>query len=126
MLLTVLVHPANQADSQVAPFVLKALRGNMPRLKRIYADIDIWPQKSPQQFSEDTILDTDEFFSATDAWGRPSQWFFASEPGHPILYFTMVKILSNILDLPDITKLKPVFCDGSGRPKVGLSNGVEQ
>ncbi len=38
LLLAVLVHPANEADSQKAPHVLQRLVGKMPRLQRIYAD----------------------------------------------------------------------------------------
>lgn len=38
LVLAVLVHSAQLHDSQVAPFVLRRLRGRMPRLRRIYAD----------------------------------------------------------------------------------------
>ncbi len=38
LLLAVVVHPANEHDSQAAPSVLKQLLGKVPRLKVIFAD----------------------------------------------------------------------------------------
>jgi putative transposase len=38
LLLAVVVHPANEHDSQTAPSVLKQLLGKVPRLKVIFAD----------------------------------------------------------------------------------------
>lgn len=38
LILAVLVHPAGEADSQIAPHVLKRLVGRVPRLRVIFAD----------------------------------------------------------------------------------------
>jgi hypothetical protein len=75
----------------------------------IYSDIDNWPMK---KFGEDTILPDDEAFFFTDAGLRPSQWFQAMEPNHPIAYFTILEILTRVLAMPNMVQIKPVFLTG--------------
>jgi hypothetical protein len=75
----------------------------------IYSDIDTWPTEN---FGESTIRPDDESFFVSDAWRRPSHWFQAMEPNHPIAYFTMLEILTRILAMPDLSKIKPVFLTG--------------
>lgn len=75
----------------------------------IYADIDVWPGRD---FTEKTIEPQDEAFFLSDADSRPSQWFFAMEPGHPIAHFTMLEILNRIVTIPDISQPKVVDITG--------------
>jgi hypothetical protein len=75
----------------------------------IYSDIDNWPTK---KFGEDTIRPDDEAFFLSDIWQRPSQWFQAMEPNHPIAYFTILEILTRVLAMPSLADIKPVFLTG--------------
>ena len=44
----------------------------------IYSDIDHYPGSKLSE--TDPIQPDDEAFFLSDAWGRPSQWWFAMEP----------------------------------------------
>jgi hypothetical protein len=76
----------------------------------IYSDIDNWPM---EKFGEDTIRPDDEAFFLSDSFKRPSQWFQAMEPNHPIAYFTMLEILTRVLKMPNLSHIDPVFLTGS-------------
>lgn len=75
----------------------------------VYTDIDNYPT---DKFHEDTIpYDVSSFFFS-DAWNRPSQWFMAFEPRHPIMYISMRSIVYNILSKIDIKNPKLVQMTG--------------
>ena len=76
----------------------------------VYADIDRWPEDA---FHETNIPTNVSGFFYSDAWDRPSQWFMAFEPNHPMMYLTMEKIVKNLLQFYTIgTKPKLVFLTG--------------
>lgn len=78
----------------------------------IYTDIDNWPlDKFDESLFDEKNLSA---FSFSDFSGRPSQWFLALEPRHPIAYFAMIQILQNIYEIPDVSKPKVVFTTGPG------------
>ena len=80
----------------------------------LYSDIDNWAMDT---FNE-TVIEPDLsalFFS--DAWSRPSQWFMATEPRHPMMYMAMNQIISNVLDMKRIFNPKVVFVTGPGAVK---------
>ncbi len=75
----------------------------------IYTDIDNWPMKN---FREDLIQVNDTGFFFTDGRKRPSQWFLAFEPKHPMMYFSMLEILKNLASLKDLSRPQVVFVTG--------------
>jgi mannosyltransferase OCH1-like enzyme len=75
----------------------------------VYTDIDNWPL---EQFNEELISPHLSAFFFSDVWQRPSQWFMAMEPHHPIANFTMHQIIENVYNLKDISKPKVVFTTG--------------
>ena len=83
----------------------------------LYFDLDLWPVQGV--FTEDTIPADVDFWSFSDYWNRPTQGFFAMTPGNPVGYYTIQEILSRILDLQDISKLKLVFLSGPELLKMG-------
>ncbi len=87
----------------------------------LYSDIDNWPMK---KFKERKIRSDLSFFSLKDSWNRPSQWFMAAEPGHPIMSLAMNTIVENILGLPDITYPDVVFVTGPHAFKAGYEQFV--
>jgi hypothetical protein len=75
----------------------------------VYSDIDNWPLPA---FNE-TMIRTDlSGFFFQDAWTRPSQWFMAVEPRHPIMNGTMHHIIRNLLDMESLWRPKVVFTTG--------------
>jgi hypothetical protein len=81
-----------------------------------YSDFDNAPGP---KFSPDLVHSDDNFFSLSDAWDRPSQWLNAMTPNHPIAFYTILEILTRVTDLPDVTKIKPVFLTGPDALKYG-------
>ena len=67
----------------------------------IYTDIDIWP--GPR--INDSIQKDDTAFFVSDKWDRPSQWFMAMEPRHPIAYYSMREALKRVFELKDVHNL---------------------
>jgi hypothetical protein len=75
----------------------------------LYTDIDNWAMDN---FNE-TVIEPDlSAFFFSDAWDRPSQWFMATEPRHPMMYMAMNQIISNVLNMKHIFKPKVVFVTG--------------
>eukprot|EP00956_Cyclotella_meneghiniana_P027535 scaffold61944_cov48-Cyclotella_meneghiniana.AAC.1 len=86
----------------------------------IYTDVDNIPL---QAFTEIAPISADdEFFCLSDAWDRPSQWFFAMEAKHPIGYYIMSEIFKRLHDLENIQKPKIVFVTGPDAFKHGYGN----
>jgi hypothetical protein len=75
----------------------------------IYSDIDNWPT---DLLNETTIPANVSSFFLSDAWNRPSQWFMALEPRHPMMYLAMQEIIENLLEMDDIVYPKVVFVTG--------------
>jgi len=65
----------------------------------IYTDIDNWPE---DDFTESLIPKNVSAFFFNDARLRPSQWFMAAEPRHPIMNETMVGIICNLFEMKRI------------------------
>jgi len=77
----------------------------------VYTDIDNW---AGDNFTEETIPANVTGFTFSDVAKRPSQWFMAFEPRHPLMYLAMKQIMHNILNLVDIYKPPVVFVTGPG------------
>ena len=75
----------------------------------VYTDIDNWPLDA---LNETSIRSDLSAFFLKDHWNRPSQWFMAFEPHHPMMYLAMTKIIQNILNMNNISKPKVVFVTG--------------
>lgn len=75
----------------------------------VYTDIDNTPG---ELFSEETIQSDDEAFFLSDGFGRPSQWFQAMEPGHPIAYLNMYEIFGRVLSIQDMDAIRVVMTTG--------------
>eukprot|EP00979_Chaetoceros_neogracilis_P008645 scaffold1918_cov227-Chaetoceros_neogracile.AAC.1 len=73
-------------------------------------------------FTESLIPGNVSAWFLTDAFFRPSQWFMALEPRHPILYETMTEIVHNLLNIPNVLNPKVVFVTG---PAI-LNHGYKQ
>jgi hypothetical protein len=85
----------------------------------IYSDIDNWPGPF---MTEDLLKRDDTALFVSDAFNRPSQWFFAMEPKHPIAYYTMLEIQKRVFALTNISKPKVVFTTGPDALKHGFGN----
>ena len=83
----------------------------------IYTDIDMIPGELLSEISP--IQPDDEAVFLSDSWNRPSQWFFAMEPNHPVAYYTMFEIFKRLQDLTNIEKPKVVFVTGPDALKHG-------
>jgi hypothetical protein len=82
----------------------------------VYSDIDNWPLSA---FNETTIRTDLSAFFFTDAWDRPSQWFMAAEPYHPIMNMTVHQIIKNVLSMDNIRNPRTVFVTGPDALKKG-------
>lgn len=84
----------------------------------IYSDIDQVPLEllTPNFFDD---LDVDAF-SFRDGWNRPTQYFFAMSPKHPVLCSIVMRVLKNVYDLESIRSPKVVFVTGPHAFKSGL------
>jgi len=75
----------------------------------VYTDIDNWPS---DVFTEITIRNDLSAFFFVDGWDRPSQWFMATEPSHPIMYLAAKQIIHNLLEMTSLRKPRVVFVTG--------------
>ena len=75
----------------------------------IYTDMDNWPGPN---FNEGTIGPDEEGFFLSNKSQKPSQWFFAMEPRHPMLYNAMIQILARLVRLEQVEKPDPVVVTG--------------
>ena len=82
----------------------------------IYTDIDNWPGAR----INDSIQKDDTALFVSDAWDRPSQWFMAMEPRHPIVYYSMREALKRVLELKNVHKPRVVFVTGPDALKHGF------
>jgi len=87
----------------------------------VYSDIDNWPLDA---FNEDTIRPDLSAFFLRDGWNRPSQWFMAAEPRHPIMTLSMQYIVGNILSLDNIQQPRVLFVTGPHVVKAGYEKFV--
>jgi len=82
----------------------------------VYSDIDNWPLAS---FNETTIRTDLSAFFFNDAYDRPSQWFMAAEPRHPIMHGSMHHIIKNLLNMKSLWRPRVVFITGPNAVKDG-------
>jgi Mannosyltransferase OCH1 and related enzymes len=75
----------------------------------VYSDIDNW---AGNELKEEVIPYNVTGFTFSDVWNRPSQWFMAFEPRHPLMYLTMKQIILNVLSLEDVYHPPLVFSTG--------------
>ena len=75
----------------------------------VYSDIDNYPLSD---FDERTIRSDLSAFFFSDPWNRPSQWFMAAEPRHPLMYLTLRQIIKNVMGIGNILRPKVVFTTG--------------
>mmetsp|Transcript_23473 Transcript_23473/g.51381 ORF Transcript_23473/g.51381 Transcript_23473/m.51381 type:complete len:432 (-) Transcript_23473:619-1914(-) len=75
----------------------------------IYSDIDVVPGR---YLREQTIRPDLSFFSFEDPWKRPTQWFMAAEPRHPMMTLVILQITQNLLEMERIRTPKLVFVTG--------------
>ncbi|CAB9517527.1 glycosyltransferase [Seminavis robusta] len=88
----------------------------------MYTDIDVWPST---QFTETQPIGVnDDAFFMSDNWNRPSQWFFAMIPTHPIAYFTLYEIMARLRALDNLATVKVVFVTGPDALKHGYGQAL--
>mmetsp|Transcript_25201 Transcript_25201/g.37322 ORF Transcript_25201/g.37322 Transcript_25201/m.37322 type:complete len:449 (-) Transcript_25201:168-1514(-) len=75
----------------------------------VYSDIDNWPTDA---FKESTIRSDLSGFFFQDAYTRPSQWFMAVEPHHPLMGLAMNRIILNVMNLGNLRKPQVVLVTG--------------
>lgn len=75
----------------------------------VYSDIDNYPG---HEMKEAVIPFNVTGFTFSDVWNRPSQWFMAFEPRHPLMFLTMKQIILNVLSLEDVHHPPLVFSTG--------------
>ncbi|GFH55421.1 hypothetical protein CTEN210_11897 [Chaetoceros tenuissimus] len=85
----------------------------------VYSDIDMWPSEI---FTEKTIRNDLSAFFFVDGWNRPSQWFMATEPSHPIMYLSVKQIIHNLLQMKSLRKPRVVFVTGPEAVKTAYFN----
>ena len=85
----------------------------------LYTDIDNWPG---DLFTESLIPGNVSAWFLTDPYFRPSQWFMALEPRHPMMYETMTKIVHNLFQMSNVRRPPVVAVTG---PKA-LDYGYQQ
>jgi len=79
------------------------------RFGGIYSDIDNW---ATEGFNEDVIPANVTGFFFSDVWSRPSQWFMAFKPRHPMMHSAMNIIIRNTLNIENIMKPKLIWTTG--------------
>ena len=83
----------------------------------IYSDIDVWPEDS---LTEDVIGPDLSFFSFSDPYNRPTQWFMVAEPGIPLMYLAMRQIIKNVYGIEKVQTPRVVFVTGPHAVKVAF------
>ena len=86
----------------------------------LYTDVDNWPGP----LLNVSIQKGDTAFFVSDVHNRPSQWFMAMEPRHPIAYYTMLQVHQRVLDMPDVHKPKVIQITGPDALKHGFRQAV--
>lgn len=74
----------------------------------IYADIDT----KPNRFNASTIVATDEAFFIVEQYHLLSQYFMASAPRHPIMFYTIQHTLEKLLNVEDIGHMRAPYVTG--------------
>lgn len=82
----------------------------------IYTDFD----NAPNKFKSNTITDDDDGFYVLEGLGIIAQYFLASSPRHPFLYFVLQDALMALQTLPDYGVNKPHLTTGPHAIKVGF------
>lgn len=83
----------------------------------IYSDIDVSPVMDGS-FTERSIRSDLSAFFMEDPWKRPSQWWIAVEPRHPMMYLTMFQIIENLFQMENIRVPRVVFVTGDRKSVV--------
>jgi Glycosyltransferase sugar-binding region containing DXD motif len=74
----------------------------------VYADID----SSPANFDRSTLEDTDDAFFVVEQYHLLSQWFMATSPRHPLMYYAIQQCLTNLLAVPDTGAVSAAMVTG--------------
>jgi hypothetical protein len=74
----------------------------------IYADLDTRPNK----FQANMITDTTDGFFVVTQYHIPSQWFMATAPRHPLMYYAIQHALLNVLQQLDTSKMNAAYITG--------------
>ena len=77
----------------------------------VYTDIDNWPGPD---MTESTIRPEANALFVTDPKMGPSHWYFAIEPGHPILYYTTIEVLSRLALMQRMEDPAVMYVTGPG------------
>jgi len=76
----------------------------------MYSDVDVVP--NTDMLTERTIHPDSAWFSLSDAWSRPSQWFFATSAHHMSMENALHIIAKRVLDVSNIQKTQLVHVTG--------------
>ena len=76
----------------------------------MYSDVDVVP--NPGILTERNIHPSSEWFSLSDAWNRPSQWFFATSANHISMKNTLHIIAERVLGVENVQKTTLVHITG--------------
>ncbi|KAL9188243.1 hypothetical protein ACHAXT_006621 [Thalassiosira profunda] len=88
----------------------------------LYTDVDNVPS---EKFTEAGPIGAhDDAFFLSDSWNRPSQWFFAMTPRHPIAYFALFSVFVNLQKLESIERPSVVFVTGPDALKRGYGDAL--
>jgi hypothetical protein len=84
----------------------------------VYTDIDNWPEDA---FTEDLIPGNLTAFFFSDPNNRPSQWFMALEPRHPIMYDSMLHVIQHIFEMRNLRQPQVVQVTGPFAIRMGYA-----
>ena len=88
----------------------------------IYTDID----NLPKGFNATTTLQaSDEAYFEVERGGWLSQYFFAAEPKHPLMYLLVMQIWQRIFGLPDIADQYAPYLTGPGALKIAMKHFMQ-
>jgi hypothetical protein len=89
----------------------------------IYTDMDNAPG---EQFANGTVFEDAEAFFVVEQGGFLSQYFFASTPHHPVLWFWMQAAIQRLLSLKDVEGQYVPYITGPGALKQGFSEFMKR
>jgi hypothetical protein len=88
----------------------------------MYSDVDVVP--NADMLTERSIHPDSTWFSLSDAWSRPSQWFFATSARHMSLENTLHIIAERVLDVSNIKQTRLVHVTGPQSLYWGWKNSL--
>ena len=80
----------------------------------------------PNGFNATTTLQaSDEAYFEVERGGWLSQYFFAAEPKHPLMYLLVMQIWQRIFGLPDIADQYAPYLTGPGALKIAMKHFMQ-